>query len=259
MKHDDHDNQARSPETYSRRERAVRTALAIAKFAVLLAFIIGIPTLIFLKYPHIIDEFKDIENVNALLEKYHTHSMFIYIGLQIIQILIAFLPGQALQFAAGYAFSFILALLLSLIGIAIGTVITFYLGRIFGKDMVYLVFGKEKLHRFVTLLNSKKAFVAVFLLYLFPGIPKDIFSYAAGISEFKVLPFTATSIVARTPALAVSLLVGSMLYTHNYTGIIIVSAVVVAIAVICAIKRKRVYAMVDSIYNRFIAKEGGDI
>jgi uncharacterized membrane protein YdjX (TVP38/TMEM64 family) len=232
----------------------VRTALAIAKFTVLLAVIIGIPLLILLKYPNVIQEFKDIDNINSLLEEYHTHSMFIYIGLQVVQIIIAFLPGQPLQFAAGYAFSFPLALLLSLIGITIGTVITFYLARIFGKDLVYLVFGKEKLHRFIKLLNSKKAYIAVFLLYLFPGIPKDIFSYAAGISEMKMMPFTIISLIGRTPALAVSLLVGNMLYTRSYLGIIIVAIIMIIIAAACAVKRKKVYAMVDRVYNRFIAK-----
>jgi uncharacterized membrane protein YdjX (TVP38/TMEM64 family) len=244
--------------TVNRRERAVRITLAIAKFAVLLFIVIGIPLLIYLKYPDVLDNFKSLDNINALLEKYHTKSMFIYVGLQVIQIIIAFLPGQALQFAAGYAYGFFAALLLSLAGIAIGTVATFYIGRIFGKDMVYLVFGKERLERFITLLNSRKAYIAVFLLYLFPGIPKDIFSYAAGISEMKMLPFTVISIVARTPALAASLVVGNMLYKRSYIGIAIVATIVLIIAVVCAVKRKRVYAVIDKLHNRFSKQKKSD-
>jgi uncharacterized membrane protein YdjX (TVP38/TMEM64 family) len=235
----------------SRRERAVRVTLAITKFAVLLFIIIGIPLIIYMRNPEILAHFRNVQDMDALLKQYRGRSMFIYVALQIIQIVVAFLPGQALQFAAGYMFSFIAALLLSLAGILIGTVLTFYLGKIFGKDMVYLVFGKDRLERFIGLLNSRKAYVAVFLLYLFPGIPKDIFSYAAGISDMKLIPFTIISIVARTPALAMSLLVGNMLSTRAYTGIIIVSSIVVIIAVVCAIKRKRVYEWVDGIYNRF--------
>ncbi|MDR1068417.1 MAG: TVP38/TMEM64 family protein [Clostridiales Family XIII bacterium] len=245
--------------TADRRERAVRITLAIVKFAVLLFIIIGIPLLIYLKYPGILDNFKSLDSINALLDKYHTKSMFIYIGMQVVQIVIAFLPGQALQLAAGYAYGFWAALLLSLVGITIGTIATFYIGRIFGKDMVYLVFGKERLERFITLLNSRKAYIAVFLLYLFPGIPKDVFSYAAGISEMKMLPFTIISIVARTPALAMSLVFGNMLYKRSYIGMAIVAAVVITIAVVCAVKRKRVYAIIDKLHNRFSKrKKGGD-
>jgi uncharacterized membrane protein YdjX (TVP38/TMEM64 family) len=235
----------------SQRERAVRITLAIAKFAVLLFIIIGVPLLIYLRNPEILEHFRSVDDIDALLKQYRGRSMLIYVGLQVIQIVVAFLPGQALQFAAGYAFSFFVALLLSLAGITIGTVLTFYLGKIFGKDIVYLVFGKQRLERFIALLNSRKAYIAVFLLYLFPGIPKDIFSYAAGISDMKLIPFTITSIVARTPALAVSLLVGNMLSTRTYSGIIIVSSIVVVIAIVCAIKRKRVYEWVDGIHNRF--------
>jgi uncharacterized membrane protein YdjX (TVP38/TMEM64 family) len=245
-------DEEKNRERGARREKAVKTLLAVAKFAVLIVIIVGIPLLTYLRHPDVLENFRSLDDINAILDEYHGKSILIYVFLQIIQIIVAFLPGQALQFAAGYAYSFFLALLLSLTGIIIGTILTFYLGKIFGTDLVYLIFGKQKLERFITLLNSKKAYIAVFLLYLFPGIPKDIFSYAAGISKMKVIPFTIISIIARTPALAMSLLVGNMLRSQSYVGIIIVSAIVLAIVIVCAIKRKRVYAMVDKIYNRFV-------
>jgi hypothetical protein len=46
-----------------------------------------------------------------------------------------------------------------------------------------------------------------------------------------------------------------MIYSRSYTGIIIVAAIVLVIAIICAIKRKRVYALVDSIYHRFFRRK----
>ncbi|MDR0357474.1 MAG: VTT domain-containing protein, partial [Clostridiales Family XIII bacterium] len=184
--------------------KTVRTMLAILKFLVLLGIIAAVPIIIYLKYPHILEEFRSIEQVNALLDRYQAGGALFYVGFQIIQVVISVIPGQPLQLAAGYAFGVPLGFATSLIGIAIGTVITYYLGKIFGKDMIWLIFGEKRLGHFVRLLESKRAFIIVFLLYLFPGIPKDIFSYAAGISNMRPIPFLAISMAGRAPALLAS-------------------------------------------------------
>ena len=229
----------------------IKKILAILKFAVLLFLLIGLPLIIYFQFPDVISYFSSREKADALLRQYWVRSVLIYIAVQVIQIIIAVIPGQPIQLAAGYAWNPGISYGLSILSIAIGTVVTYYLGRLLGKDMILLIFGEEKTAKFIGLLNSRKGYLAIIILYLFPGIPKDVFSYAAGISQMKLLPFAILSLVSRTPALMCSLLVGRMFHNESYLGIIIVSSVVVAVAVLGVIFRKRVYDIIDKVYIKF--------
>jgi uncharacterized membrane protein YdjX (TVP38/TMEM64 family) len=88
---------------------------------------------------------------------------------------------------------------------------------------------------------SKKGLFAIFLIFFIPGIPKDIFTYAAGVSPLKWYKFLTISIIARTPSFMASILVGNMYKTHNYGPMIILAVVVVIIFGICIYKRESIY------------------
>ena len=75
---------------------------AIFKMLIFLVILVGIPLYIYFFHHNIIDEFSSIERVNALFAEYKTKSILFYILAQILQIVICIIPGQWLQFAAGY-------------------------------------------------------------------------------------------------------------------------------------------------------------
>ena len=102
-----------------------------------------------------------------------------YVAAQIVQIIISVIPGQELQIVAGFMYGIPLAFLLSIIGAAIGTLIAFYLARWLGQDAVRMLFGDEKTDEYMRRLNSRRAITITFLIYLIPGLPKDIMSYIA--------------------------------------------------------------------------------
>ncbi|MDR1953140.1 MAG: VTT domain-containing protein [Clostridiales Family XIII bacterium] len=241
--------------TRDKTRKTIQTLLTILKFLVLVGIIVAIPLTIYLKYPNILEDFSSFEQVNDLLDRYQTAGILFYIGFQILQVVISIIPGQPLQFAAGYAFGTPVGFAASMIGIAIGTVATYFLGKVFGKDMAYLIFGEKRLARFLRLIDSKRAMVIVFLLYLIPGIPKDIFSYAAGISTMRLLPFLVLSLVGRAPALLCSLLIGGMFRNGSYLGMIIVAAIVVVAAGIAILRRKHLNAFIDRLYEKAVKHE----
>ena len=98
--------------------------------------------------------------------------------------------------------------------------ITFYLARLLGKDAMHLIFGEERIGKFIHHLNSKRAFAIILVLFLIPGFPKDLITYAAGVSEVKMKPFLLLSLVGRTPAMMGTVMMGSicLLYTSGARG-----------------------------------------
>ena len=230
--------------------KRIKVISTILKFALLLLIIIGLPLYIYFFEPQLIDSMSSMENVNALFEHYHAESILVYIGAQILQIILCVIPGQWLQFAAGYMYGFWLGFLYSIIGAAIGSVVTYYLAKLLGRDAMHLIFGEARINEFIHKLNSKKAIVIVFLIFLIPGVPKDLCNYAAGISEMKLKPFLIVSLVGRSPGMMGSLLIGRQIEAGNYTGAIVVAAVAVVLCVVGIIMRKRLTGWMDKAYDR---------
>jgi uncharacterized membrane protein YdjX (TVP38/TMEM64 family) len=239
----------------SARKKRLRIFVSILKLVILLSIIIAVPVYVYFTYPELIDRFKNLEEINKVLKQYKTASIFIYIGLQVFQIIISVLPGQALQFAAGYAYKFLLGLLFSVIGVALGTVITFYLARLLGKDALHLIFGEEKFSRFVHTLNKKRSFVILFVIFLIPGIPKDIFTYAAGVSEIRIIPFLMLSLGGRLPAMMGSVMMGSMFYNGSYIGLIALAVAAVILFTAGILQRDRLMAWTDKVYCRMVREK----
>jgi len=231
-------------------ENRFRLIISILKLLVLLTIVVGIPLYIWLVHGDWLRRFEDVNEVIAFLERYETESIPIYLALQVLQIVISILPGQVFQIAAGYMYPFWLALLLALTGAVLGTMITFGLAKLLGQDFLHLFFGEEKIQYYIQRLNSKRAYTIVFLLYLIPGIPKDMVSYAAGASEMHFKPFLILSAVGRLPGMCGSLLMGWMLEGEHYIGLSVAAATAVLAFVLCILFRRKINDWLDRMYDR---------
>ncbi len=228
----------------------MKKLIPVLKLFLLLVIVVAIPLYIFLYHHEMIDRFDNFDEVIAFLEYYQWQSILIYIGIQMMQIVISVIPGQAFQFAAGYMYTFFPGLLFSLIGAVLGTTVSFYLAKVLGKDAVHLFLGEEKTSYYVERLNSRKAYTIVFLIYLIPGIPKDVVSYAAGISEMKFKPFLVFSLIGRIPGMAGSLLIGALYMREHFVLMAIVTVLAVCAFVLCILFRSGLHDYIDRFYDK---------
>ena len=239
-------------ENKKRLRKKFKTISAILKLLILLIILIGVPLYIYFFQYDIIEQFSTLDQVEAFFKEYKTQSIFIYIALQIIQIIICVIPGQALQFAAGYMYGFWMGYLWSFVGAFLGTVITYYLAKILGHDAMHMIFGEKKIHDLLTKFNSKKAMILIFLFYLIPGLPKDLCSYVAGLSEMKLKAFLIISLIGRTPAMMGSLLIGKLVNIGGYTLAIVIGVLAVVLFLLGVIFRKRLLSWIDMAYDKLI-------
>ncbi|MCI7146121.1 MAG: VTT domain-containing protein [Clostridiales bacterium] len=225
---------------------------AIAKLVLLIVILVGIPLYIFFFHHDLIDRFSDIREIERGLAEYKTESIFIYIGAQLLQIIICIIPGQELQFAAGYMYGFWLGYAFSLIGAALGTIVTYYLARLLGHDAMHMIFGEEKMNSVVEQIRGKKGIIIIFLIYLIPGVPKDLCNYAAGLSEIRLDRFLIVSLIGRSPGMMGSLLIGNQLVNGQYTSAIVIGIVAVVLCVLGLIFRKKVMELFDRFYEKLM-------
>ena len=138
---------------------------AIFKMLLFLVIIVGIPLYLYFFQKDLIQSFSSMENVRALFNQYKAQSVLFYLLGQVLQIVICVIPGQWLQFTAGYMWGFWLGYLYSLIGALVGSVLTYYIARFLGHDAMHLIFGEEKIKKWLKHLNSKKAVIIVFFIF----------------------------------------------------------------------------------------------
>ena len=230
-----------------------RKIIAILKLAFLVLLIVGVPAFVYFKFGGEIFSKHFADDIITYLQAHRSESFLVIVALQVVQVIVCILPGQPIQIASSYMFGIAGALLASLTGAIIGVTISFFLSRLLGRDAMHVLFGEEKINFYREKLNSAKGIFIVFLIYLIPGIPKDLTSYAAGISEMRFLPFLVASTVGRTPAMMGSILFGYFFKRGDYVSIGILCVVAVSITVICLIKRKHIFELLDR-----LAKKGSD-
>ena len=132
-------------------------------------------------------------------------SRIIFIFLLVLQIIIAFIPGEAFELAAGYTFGRIEGTLLCLIGSVIGSFIVFSAVRAVGVKLLHLFFSQEEIARVYRLSSSKRFNSLVFLVFFIPGTPKDILSYFVGLSKMQLSQWLFISTLAKVPLLSLQL------------------------------------------------------
>ena len=139
-----------------------------------------------------------------------------------------------------------------MIGAFIGSVIVFYIAQFLGHDAMHILFGERKVIETLDKINSKRGMLAVFVIFLIPGIPKDLCTYAAGISKMKIKPFLIISLIARSPGMMCSIAIGRQIMHGNYHSAIIIVAIVVVLFIIGVLFRDKVFKFFDVVYDKLI-------
>ncbi len=128
--------------------------------------------------------------------------------LEMIQALLAPIPGQAIEAVSGYLYGPWLGTLYALLGMAVGSFITFSLARRFGRPLAIRLIGKQSMARLDDLVRRGGA-PFFFLIWLLPFAPDDLACVAAGLTPMPARQFMVLMLLGRLPGVFVSVWVGA--------------------------------------------------
>lgn len=228
---------------------------AIIKIIVLLAIIVLIPTILYFTCKDTLFNLEWLRNLPSLLENNKVESIFALTGLQALQVIICIIPGQPIQFTSSYLFGVLGGYIISIIGATIGAVIAFYIAKLLGSEAIKQLFGESKVENYRNKINSGKGLLIAFMIYLLPGLPKDIVGYVAGISNMRILPFLIISSIGRSPGMLGSLFFGKFFKNMNFIGIISLVAACLIILIICFIFKDKLIHILDELEAKDIKRE----
>ncbi len=209
---------------WTQKQKKVITICCIAVFilfSVLICWFIGRPMLKFVSEP---------EKFRAWVDGHGFYGRLAFVGMMVLQIFIAIIPGEPLEIGAGYAFGMWEGTLLCMLGALIGSALVFLFVRRFGIKAVEVFFSKEKIHSLRFLRNKKKLNLWVFIIFAIPGTPKDLLCYFVGLTEMKFSTWMLITAVARIPSIITSTIGGDALGMKNYLFAIIVFAATMLIS-----------------------------
>ncbi|HEY8423390.1 MAG TPA: TVP38/TMEM64 family protein [Clostridia bacterium] len=107
--------------------------------------------------------------------------MAVFVCAQIIQVVFLPLPSIVLNLVGVALYGPTIAFLLGSLGVCLGSLAAFAIGRIFGKRLVEWIVGKDKALEYRRLLSDKGKYMLILML-LFPFFPDDILCMVAGIT-----------------------------------------------------------------------------
>ena len=139
--------------------------------------------------------------------------IFILLGLQVLQVIIAFIPGEPMELLAGALCGALGGTVLCLTGTVLASACIFALSRRYGRRLLALLgFGEKQVAQWKWLQRdeqSEKADLVIFLVFLIPGTPKDMLTYVVGMTRVSLKRFLWLSTLARVPSVLSSTLIGS--------------------------------------------------
>ena len=172
------------------------------------------------------------ENFRSFIESFGAWGVVVGLFIQMLQVVVAFIPGEIVEVGLGSAFGALWGTVLCMVGVSIASSFVFLLTKKYGIRMVELFFDSSKIDELRFINSEKRLKYTVFLLFFIPGTPKDLHTYFVGLTRMKLPQFLAISMIARIPSIVSSTVGGNMLSNENYIGAIILFAVTGAVSVL---------------------------
>ena len=163
----------------------------------------------------------------------------VFIAIQALQVIISPIPGEITGPVGGALFGVWLGLIYSTIGLTVGTLFCFWVGRRWGEPLVRPWLSEHHWNQMNFILEAEGAIIC-FILYLIPGFPKDIISYLFGISPMPFWVFAVVSTVGRLPGTWISSYFGAHVAEQQYIYAIAFMAIVFALCLPLYYYRERI-------------------
>jgi uncharacterized membrane protein YdjX (TVP38/TMEM64 family) len=164
-----------------------------------------------------------------------------FILLQALQVIASPIPGEATGFLGGFLFGIWGGFIYSTIGLTLGSIGAFAIGRWLGAHFIRKVVSKDTWDRLGFIVEAEGA-ILCFIVYLIPGLPKDIVCYLFGISPMPLWVFTLVSGLGRMPGTWVLSSQGAHTAAGEYIQFVLITAIAVAVALPLYYYRHRIVA-----------------
>ena len=156
--------------------------------------------LYFLKITGVWNKIDSVEKLRSYIKSFGKNAIFIFIFISFAQVVFLPIPSFITVGAGGLLFGPFESFVYSLIGIFLGSIVAYFVGKFFGYPVVKWLVGKDALDKGLKAIKGKDKIILTFM-FLFPFFPDDILCFVAGITTIKAKFFLSMVFITRTISL----------------------------------------------------------
>ncbi|HIU80639.1 MAG TPA: TVP38/TMEM64 family protein [Candidatus Coproplasma excrementipullorum] len=183
-----------------------------------------------------IQKITSVEALQQYIDGFGAWAVIIYILFSYLQVVILPVPGSATVAAGVVLFGWLECSLYSFIGIVLGSVTAFAIGRWVGYKAVCWIVGKDDLDKWLDKIKGKD-YLILSLMFLLPMFPDDVLCFVAGLSSMTWPYFLVMIVITRLiSTFTVSLsfdLIPFNTWWGILTWIVLAALVVLAFYLVC--------------------------
>lgn len=168
---------------------------------VLIAFFLVL--LYILNITGVMDKIHSVEELRKYIESVGAYAWLIFILIQFLQVVVLPIPAFVSVGVGVLLFGPLKAAIYSFIGILIGSVVAFFIGRVLGYKVAAWLVGKDNLDKGLKSVKGKDRAVLTFM-FLFPFFPDDILCFVAGLSTMSKTFFIVMITITRFISIFIS-------------------------------------------------------
>jgi uncharacterized membrane protein YdjX (TVP38/TMEM64 family) len=142
--------------------------------------------------------YADKQFLKHTLREHGVLAPIIFVGVQALQVVISPIPGDVAGILGGYLFGEWRGLAYSTLGLTLGSTAAFGVGRLLGTHTFKNLVSEQVWHKLGFIVEAEGA-ILCFILFLLPGVPKDMACYLFGLSPMPFWIFAVVSTLGRIP------------------------------------------------------------
>ncbi|MDR2492708.1 MAG: TVP38/TMEM64 family protein [Coriobacteriales bacterium] len=187
----------------------------------------------------------------GMIQNAGAFGVLICLGLQFLQVIVAFIPGEVTQLAIGAIYGPVAGTLVTALGALVSSIFVFFVVRRLGTPFVHAMINKKHADKLRFLGESRRLDTIVFVLFLIPGLPKDLFTYLVPLTNMRAVNFFLLSTLGRLPGIAASAFIGDAFLQGNYMGAIVVSCIAGGLGILGIVFNGKILKLVEKVEGRF--------
>ncbi|MBE9551794.1 MAG: TVP38/TMEM64 family protein [Proteobacteria bacterium] len=197
---------------------------------------------------YLVDVLTDREKITAFVSSFGAGAPLIFILFQVLQVLFAPVPGEASGFIGGYLFGALQGFFYSSIGLALGSIVNFGVGRFLGERYIRKLLPSHVLARFESLLK-RQGIIVLLVLFIFPGFPKDYLCLLLGLTSLPFKLFVLLATFGRMPGTLMLSLQGAYVYKEMYDVFAVLFGISLILVILMIRYREALYRWIEH-FNR---------
>lgn len=161
-----------------------------------------------------LERFENVSELKAFINSTNGKSELIFVIAQFLQVTFIPIPSSPVVLVGYMLFGSVKAYFLSMIGLLLGSMLAFFLGKAFGQKLVIWIAGEEAFIKYQKLVKGRDKMILI-LMFMFPMFPDDILCMVAGLTSMSYPTFFVVMLFSRTFAVG-----GTILFQQGLTSII---------------------------------------